>query len=900
MGSSSDQITCFLINPSTTADVYVYGAQLEVGGPATTTQITTTKPQGIYLWGIQAPQAAPSLSFASAAGNSSTSSPAAWAPNTAYSLNDLIIDSNGDLELVTTAGTSGASQPVWNGLGGTTSDGINNSIVQTNSGFASASTITVSFQSNVTHNNTLFAFLFGDIPNTGVTIAVSDSQSNSWTEVAKTNAGDQHIALYSVLASAAAGATSVTATFSSPAATGIWLGIAEIEGLTALETSQTNSSRNYSGNLFNTGVVTTTNASAFLLTFAATLNNAGSGYELLTAPIGYQALGVQTGVQGAPGTAHWISLGVFCEFLSSVSTINPAWSITNPGLANGLSGITAAYTTSIGTLVWTNVGPITTVSSTQYNSGLTPAVGYTYYYAFMNSQTGHISNVSVTSGSTGASDTSTGKLVAQVISVSGVGMQTTPGPVGPVIGGQSAFADLYDQDPQVDTIVVFRNTDGGPYFYQIASFANPGSSGSAGTWTLADVAPDDGVSVSTTVVLNGGSPTTITEALNLEIFAPIGLLNSPPPAGLVNFDYFAGRMFGSSGSFVYYNTAADNASLLNITQNGVAPESWAPANEIPFNTSVTRIAAVGGGLFTCTVLDSWFVTGTNLLSGGFNPQKVLINHGLLSYNALGIDGSTIYLYTSDKQFLCVNANSGSVEFGFPIGDLLEQNFNPSTAYIVRHVSGSQDNAVYLGDGATQWVRLNPNQQGASMSGEQTPVWSPPANFTATLGGIGAIASMEVAPGDIRLLVGQLTNGPVLYRSLTTFTDDGDVYSWDATFGSILLTTPGKLAEAESVTTEMNAILGATQCGVAVLLDEIGEYGSVSFESLASFVNDPPQLNASQSVLSNRFYLSQGTQPPVCRHMQIQLTSGTVEGEQQDTADVLLGLTVRGALISEQV
>lgn len=879
-GSASNEIVAAIANVSSTAPTVIYGAQLEVGGPATTTQITTSQPQGVYLWGILGPSGAPTLTYQNAAGQPGF--PGAWQPNTAYSLNQIIIDSNGDLELVTTAGTSGATQPVWAGLGGTTTDGISNSIVQDTSSFVQSSSVSLAFQSNVTHNNTLFAFIVGDVPNTTTTLTVTDTQSNSWSLVASTTAGDLHISLYAVVASAAAGATTVTATFSSPAAFGMWICLAEVAGLTVAETHNTNAGRNVSGSVFATGAITTTSSSAFLLSFAASENNSGPGSDIMGSPSGYQTLGSQNSVSTRSNT-RWFSMAAVCEFLSSVQTINPLWSISGTPATNGIAGITAAYTTSVGTLIWTNVGKIYTLNGVTFTAGLTPTVGYIYYYAFMNSITGHVSNVSVASGSTGAANTTTGSLVGQIINVSGVGMQRTPS--GP-----------YTQDPQVDTVVVFRNTDGGAFFFQIASFANPGNASMAGTWSLADVAPDDGIAVQSTVTLNGGAPQTITEQLNNEIDAPIGFLNTPPPAGLIDFDYFAGRMWGSSGAFVFYNTAADNASLLGVSQNGVPAESWAPANEVPYNARVTRIAAVGGGLFVATILDSWFLTGQNLLTGGFNPQKILIKHGMRSYNALDLDGSSIYMYTSDHQFLCINANSGSIEFGFPIGNVLEENFSPLMAYIVRHVAGSRDNAVYLADGQSKWYRLNPNQQGASMSGEQTPVWSPLADFSQTIGGIGAVASIETVPGLIQLLVGQVVNGPVLFRNLGVFSDDGDNYAWNATIGSILLTTAGKLAETESITTEMNASLGTTQCSVGVLLEEI----SGPFEFLEQFVNDPPQLNPSMSVLSNRFYLSQGTVPPLVRHMQIQLTSGIINGVQQATMDELLGITIRGCLVSEQV
>jgi hypothetical protein len=76
----------------------------------------------------------------------------------------------------------------------------------------------------------------------------------------------------------------------------------------------------------------------------------------------------------------------------------------------------------------------------------------------------------------------------------------------------------------------------------------------------------------------------------------------------------------------------------------------------------------------------------------------------------------------------------------------------------------------------------------------------------------------------------------------------------------------------------------------VILDEIAG----TLEELPLSVNDPPQLNPSTSILSQRFYLSQGTDPPLCKHCQIQLT-----GAAATTKDELLSLTIRGQLVAEQ-
>lgn len=628
--NSSTSLSVAIFNPTTAVAIDVYGAQLEVGGPATLTKITTLNPQGVYLWGIQAPTTPPTLTF------SPFIHPPAWVANNIYSTGDEILDPNGFLETATPGGTSGSTIP----------------------------------------------------------------------------------------------------TFS-------------------------------------------------------------------------------------------ITPGIFTP--------------DGPD-----------------TLIWQNTGPAGPIATT----------GYQYYYAFGNSVTGHFSNVSPISFTSGP-------VHGEGIVVQGAGMQRTPS--GP-----------YSQDPQVDTIAVYRNVDGGAFWYQVAVIPNPGNASTAGTWKFTDIATDDGVAASTTYSLNGGPNVVFTERLNTEIFAPIGFLNSPPPAGLTNLAYNAGRMWGSVGSLLYYNTAADNAAALNITQNGVPPESWAPANIQPFDTQIVRSLPTAIGLLVFTFSDIWNEAGTNLAT--FNPTNIFPGHGIRSYNALAVDGSSILIYTSDRENLMINPSSGSVEVGFPIGDLLEDNVSPLTVYIARHISGSRDNAFYVADGLTGWFRLNPNQTGASASGEQTPVWSP---FATISNGCGAIASIETSPGIHQLLVGQTVTGPVLVRNINTFTDNGTAYPWSATIGSIMLATPGKLAETESITTELDNS-SAAQPSVGVLLDEIAGTFEVLPSIKPGMVNDPPQLPPSSSVLSNRFWLSAGTLPPICRHMQIQLS-----GAPGSTKDELLALTVRGALVPEQ-
>ena len=534
---------------------------------------------------------------------------------------------------------------------------------------------------------------------------------------------------------------------------------------------------------------------------------------------------------------RWQSTHTYALYATIVDSNGNSQVVTAGG--GGMSGgseptwnQTQGGTTTDGALTWTNNGLVP----------VTAQIGYQYYYAYMCSLTGALSPVSPISVNTGV-----------------------------IIGQQVVVRGAYSLDPQVDTVVVFRNTDGGPFFYQAVTLPN---NTSGGTWSYADIYGDS--------------------TLNTSLYAPLSLINSPPPAGLTNLAFFAGRLWGSVGSLLYYASGPDDAAQLNIVFNGVSAESWAPLNVIPFDYPIVRSVAITAGLLVFTTNDIWIVTGQDLNS--FAAFRVLANHGLRSYNALDVDGSSIYMYTSDRQFLQISPTStGSLEIGFSIGDTLEDTFDPTEVYIARHVSGSRDNAVFIADGSTGWYRLNPNQVGASLSGEQTPLFSPFATIT---NGCGALASIETSPGVHKLLIGGTGTGPVLVRDLGTFTDfmnfsaPTEPYTWTATVGSVVLANSGELAEAESITVDMNAT-GNACASVEVLFDEIND-GMVAFTNVPSPVNDPPQLGTSKSVLSERYYISPSGVPPLCKHMQIKLNGGATP-----TADEMLALTVRGVLVPEQ-
>lgn len=77
------------------------------------------------------------------------------------------------------------------------------------------------------------------------------------------------------------------------------------------------------------------------------------------------------------------------------------------------------------------------------------------------------------------------------------------------------------------------------------------------------------------------------------------------------------------------------------------------------------------------------------------------------------------------------------------------------------------------------------------------------------------------------------------------------------------------------------------------MDEAVPYFTGPFDILKHFVNDPPDLKVSKSLLPQRFYMSDSQEEAVCRHMQVKIDFGvdTVQNE-------MLTLTIFGGFLQE--
>lgn len=545
-----------------------------------------------------------------------------------------------------------------------------------------------------------------------------------------------------------------------------------------------------------------------------------------------------TGTTTRDGGYSWLNVGPVIQWLPSTAYSAPSCIQDSNGNLQFASAVVAPGTSGATAPAWSTVLGVTTTDGNitwkMVGAGTVVTSGaYQYAYSFhdINGGVSTASPVFITSGSV-------------------IG----PSSFHNVVGGTMST------DTQVDRIWIWRTVQGGSTLLFLASVPNDSS---ASVWIYNDTLPDT--------------------SLNNLVVAPIALSGNPPPVGITKMTYHLGRIWGVVNNMVYFSGGPD-------TTTGNGSEAFPPANVFVFPDQVNRLYASSQGLFVFTVSDVFLIQGTSTAS--FFSVPFLTGLGLLNYNAWAVNGSTIYMLSSDLQVVSCDMSTGVSEVGFPIGDQFLRTttagfnsilYNASTARVTWHISGSQDKGLYVSDFANGWFRLYPTP-----SPETGLTWAPFANI---VGGVSTVQSVETSPGTHSLLIGPKTSGPILKRDDTMYTDNGSAYESNFLFGSLVLAQPGQLAELVFLTTD--SIATGTRPSLAVQLDEISPFSAGGFENLPVYAQDPPQLSPSTSMYSQRFYLSQTQQPALCRSLQIRVDWGsdTVQNE-------LLSLTVFGAYSNE--
>lgn len=532
-------------------------------------------------------------------------------------------------------------------------------------------------------------------------------------------------------------------------------------------------------------------------------------------------------------------------------TVQPTWSL-------GLYQLTP----DAPNLTWINEGviggapPAGTLST--YNGG------WKYAIALVNTLDDTVSNCGPVTAATG-----------NFVGISGI----TFAP------GSGLPTDLTQIDPQADYVAIFRSTDG-----ESTVFLIPGLTGSGSpvvekttTWTLPLV----------DYLRFGYTDTATDEQLNNLIEGAVGGENTPPGTGAINLTYHLNRIFFSIGNVVYWTAGPDTPVGNGV--NGVPPLNF---DTLP--SKVIRIQPVAIGALVFTVNGIWLIQGSGTTSSPIQGAiPYLPNIGVLNYNAVALDGSIIGLFTTENQFLILDPSAGTVDAGFPIGNMLRlnngtpgQSWNAANVYVTVHTEG-EDHAFYVSDGENGWYRLMPTP-----SPEVGYTWSPFAAINQGVSsplfiGCKAVKSIEVTPGQHRLLIGPSGTGPILKRNIDIFTDSGLPYAANAVVGSAVLAQPGQLATVMFVTTE--SVRTGNPLVLGLLIDEALPYYKGEIEVLKDWISDPVNLPPSTSIIGQRFYLDELREmASVCRHLQIQVLWSPTDSVQNE----LLTMTVFGGFIPE--
>jgi hypothetical protein len=490
----------------------------------------------------------------------------------------------------------------------------------------------------------------------------------------------------------------------------------------------------------------------------------------------------------------------------------------------GVNG-TATYHAQDGQItIFTNSG----LSPNPTGSGTFSAVnGYTYVYAYGNSVSGEISNASPPSANTGP-----------FTNVAYVGL-----------------AVVASSDPQVNQIRIYRTTDsgGGNQFFEISNSPFPNVSA-----TLQDTTADTSLQVTSQAEINLG--------------------NTPPPAGLINLEWFSGRLWGSVNNLLYASTGPE-------TLSGTAPQSnWNPLFQWVIPGPIIKNVAGPNGMLVYTQDDCYIVRGTDITN--YTINEFIKDMGIRSFNCVDTDGTNMYVFTSDRQLIQISS-SGANDLGLPIGDQM-LNVDPTQAYVTVNRYGLDSILRILDVANNIYYDFNLNQQ----------CWNLPGILQMT--NCSAAGSIEVSPGVWRLML--CSNTTLAFRDLSNFADLGNTYQPNAVFGTIQVADPGTLAKIGAIG---GIVLETTNVGIqpslsilpndtgATLSNAVGSQITGAFVNLSTGRNplpSPPTLGAQASGYRSLvyYYASGKGLSSFVKHFQFQISAPS-----QNAATELLGFCIFG-------
>jgi hypothetical protein len=359
-------------------------------------------------------------------------------------------------------------------------------------------------------------------------------------------------------------------------------------------------------------------------------------------------------------------------------------------------------------------------------------------------------------------------------------------------------------------------------------------------------------------------------------------------------------MWGSVNNILYASTGPE-------TLAGQAPQSnWNPLFQWVIPGVIVRNVTGPNGMLVFTQDDCYIVRGTDITN--FTVNEFVRDFGVRNYSCVDTDGTNLYVFTSDRQFIVVSS-SGANDIGLSIGDQL-LTVDPTQAYVKVNRYGLDSIVRILDVVNNVYYDYNLNQQ----------CWNLPGILQ--MPDCSAAGSIEVTPGVWRLLLcsnvyEEIDEGEVFqtatlaYRDLNNFADLGTTYAPVAVFGTIQVADPGTLAKIGAIggfvveyttagTVPTFSILpndaGATLTN-APGAQVTGNFVSLSVGPQQNGIASPPTLgNQPVGYRSLLYYYLMGKGDPnlgyrlsaMVKHFQFQLSAAN-----ENTATELLGFAVFG-------
>lgn len=404
-------------------------------------------------------------------------------------------------------------------------------------------------------------------------------------------------------------------------------------------------------------------------------------------------------------------------------------------------------------------------------------------------------------------------------------------PTGPNAGAVMTVSGVGSLDPQVDTVVIYRCVDGsqgGPYFELTEIPAPPPINGVAQPWSFADTTTD----------------------INLDnlIEADVIGLNLPPPTGMTTIAYHQGRVWGAVSNIVFASSGNDIPP-----DNGNGLTGWAPANDFPLTSPVSKLLAPITGLLAFTTTDEWTIAGGPFITQYF-PSVTRQGVGVLTMNAVATLGAEVIVFTADTRLLSFIPGAGETNIGWNVQDQL-QTYDPSKVYLTLHENGI-DFGLFLGNGSTTYKRVVLHSQP-----NNDVVWSPTATIT---GGCGMLQSIQTSAGVRSLLIGGTAANEVInFRDITANSDNG------AAFAQHFVISPGPICHDGEMCELGFITFTGKRTGSAPLPSYLTDEISGTFTDFMGYVSDPPALYGATgqpaTLYRNRYYFKQsdssGNPPP---------------------------------------